>query len=228
MCSVATMARELRSEQEGMMQAMNGTLNKRFATRDDQLPDHLHAAEHPAPRCGCAARSSVRSDMHERRRIHGAPAQDEMLLHGRHVNGPRPLAGVDHVVSRHGDGWVTAALEAVGDAVAARDWERAEALIDQLKSVCGAGGHTPPVAISSASWQPGSDDRDELLLEPLRAREMEVLSLVAAGYSNQDIAERLIVSIGTVRWHLKNIYSKLDVHSRTQAVARARATGLIT
>ncbi len=50
---------------------------------------------------------------------------------------------------------------------------------------------------------------------------------MAAGYSNQDIAEQLILSVGTVRWHLKNIYSKLDVHSRTQAIARVRAQGLL-
>ena len=65
------------------------------------------------------------------------------------------------------------------------------------------------------------------LLEPLRAREVEVLDLVAAGWSTQEIAEELIVAIGTIQWHLKNIYSKLDVHSRTQAIARVRAQGLL-
>lgn len=65
------------------------------------------------------------------------------------------------------------------------------------------------------------------LPEPLRPREIEILQLVAEGRSTQEIAESVIVSVGTVRWHLKNIYSKLDVHSRTQAVARARALGLL-
>ncbi len=65
------------------------------------------------------------------------------------------------------------------------------------------------------------------LLEPVRTREIEILRLVAAGYSNQAIAEQLVISVGTVRWHLKNIYGKLDVHSRTGAVARARALRLL-
>ena len=67
----------------------------------------------------------------------------------------------------------------------------------------------------------------ELLIEPLRARELEVLELVAEGHSNQEVAEQLILSVGTIRWHLKNIYSKLHVHSRTQAVARGRVLGLL-
>lgn len=67
----------------------------------------------------------------------------------------------------------------------------------------------------------------EPLLEPLRPRELEILRLVAEGQSTEAIAEQLIISIGTVRWHLKNIFGKLDVHSRTQAVARARALRLV-
>lgn len=206
---------------------MNETVNTGSTVHDDHIPHHLHPVERTSPRCRCMAQPAVRTGMHESRRLHGATLQDHMLVPGRKANGPRPLAGAGHAADRHGAGWVVAALEAVGDAVAARDWEGAEALIDQLKSAWGAGGHTLPVEIGSPSWQPGSDEGDGLLLEPLRAREVEVLSLVAAGYSNQRIAEQLIVSVGTVRWHLKNIYSKLDVHSRTQAVARVRATGLL-
>ncbi len=65
------------------------------------------------------------------------------------------------------------------------------------------------------------------LIEPLSPRECEVLALVAAGLSNQDIACRLIVSISTVKKHINNIYGKLDVLSRTQAIKRARELGLI-
>ncbi|MEI6778141.1 MAG: LuxR C-terminal-related transcriptional regulator, partial [Chloroflexales bacterium] len=65
------------------------------------------------------------------------------------------------------------------------------------------------------------------LIEPLSSRELEVLALVAAGLSNQDIASRLIVSISTVKKHINNIYGKLDVLSRTQAIKRARELGLI-
>lgn len=64
------------------------------------------------------------------------------------------------------------------------------------------------------------------LLEPLTDRELEVLRLVAAGLSNAAIAEQLVVSVGTVKTHLKHIFGKLDVESRTQAVAQARALEL--
>lgn len=57
----------------------------------------------------------------------------------------------------------------------------------------------------------------------LTARELEVLSLVAEGMTNGEIAQRLWISPGTVRRHLENIYEKLDVHTRTAAVAAARS-----
>jgi len=65
------------------------------------------------------------------------------------------------------------------------------------------------------------------MIEPLSARELEVLRLIAAGQSNQAIAQTLIIAESTVKMHLKNIYGKLDAHSRTQAIARARALGLL-
>lgn len=59
----------------------------------------------------------------------------------------------------------------------------------------------------------------QLLIEPLTTREMEVLTLIKGGCSNQDIAEKLVISIPTVKRHISNIYTKLGVDSRTQAVA---------
>jgi ATP/maltotriose-dependent transcriptional regulator MalT len=54
-----------------------------------------------------------------------------------------------------------------------------------------------------------------------------VLHLIDAGLSNREIANRLYISLNTVRTHTKNLYSKLDVHSRTQAITRARELNLL-
>lgn len=65
------------------------------------------------------------------------------------------------------------------------------------------------------------------LIEPLSERELEILNLIATGSSNCDIAEALIISIGTVKKHTANIYGKLGVRSRTTAVSQARKLGLL-
>lgn len=59
------------------------------------------------------------------------------------------------------------------------------------------------------------------LLDPLSPREMDVLHCLAQGLSNQEIANQLVIAESTVKWHLKQIYGKLGVNSRTQAIARA-------
>jgi LuxR family maltose regulon positive regulatory protein len=65
------------------------------------------------------------------------------------------------------------------------------------------------------------------LSEPLTERESEVLRLLAAGLSNQEIAERLVISLSTIKTHVTRIYGKLDVTSRTQAILRARELRII-
>lgn len=67
----------------------------------------------------------------------------------------------------------------------------------------------------------------EPLIDPLTDRELEILRLVARGLSNREIAETLFVTLGTVKKHLNNIFSKLDVKSRTQAVARGLELNLL-
>jgi LuxR family maltose regulon positive regulatory protein len=66
------------------------------------------------------------------------------------------------------------------------------------------------------------------LVEPLSDREIEVLKHIAQGSTNQEIAQQLILSLYTVKSHARNIYSKLGVKNRTEAVARARLLGLLS
>jgi predicted ATPase/DNA-binding CsgD family transcriptional regulator len=67
----------------------------------------------------------------------------------------------------------------------------------------------------------------DYLLEPLSERELEILRLIEAGCTNREIAQKLVLSLETIKWYNKQIYSKLGVHNRTQAVASAKADGLL-
>jgi LuxR family transcriptional regulator, maltose regulon positive regulatory protein len=91
-------------------------------------------------------------------------------------------------------------------------------------------------AASAAAPTPGKADRPpaspvqllgQPLIEPLSARELEVLRLIAQGLSNEAIGARLFLALSTVKGHNRNIFEKLQVQSRTEAVARARELGLL-
>jgi LuxR family maltose regulon positive regulatory protein len=89
--------------------------------------------------------------------------------------------------------------------------------IDKLLSSVERGVKTQPA-------QTGTVTR---LVESLSGRELEVLKLLAEGHSDKQIAETLVIARETVHKHLKNIYGKLGVHSRTEAIARARELDLL-
>ena len=72
-----------------------------------------------------------------------------------------------------------------------------------------------------------SSPASQTLIEPLSERELEILTLVAEGLSNRHISERLFISLSTVKGHNRNIFDKLQVKRRTEAVARARDLNLI-
>lgn len=82
--------------------------------------------------------------------------------------------------------------------------------------------------VAPAGHAPAPAREDVLpLIEPLTAREMEVLQCIAAGDSNQTIADQLVITLSAVKKHTGNIFRKLNVNSRTQAIVRARLLGLL-
>ena len=85
--------------------------------------------------------------------------------------------------------------------------------------------HKPPLR---GSDQPRGRVLEQPLVEPLSERELEVLHLIARGDSNQEIAEMLVIALDTVKRHVTHIFEKLGVNNRVQAVARARALGLLS
>ena len=79
-----------------------------------------------------------------------------------------------------------------------------------------------PITAAQEKASPTGD-----LVEPLSERELEVLQYIAEGLMNREIADRLYLSLYTVKAHARSIYDKLDAHNRTQAVAKARELGVL-
>jgi len=76
-------------------------------------------------------------------------------------------------------------------------------------------------------WAPSPQPRARALVEPLTERESEILQLLARGLSNQQMSNHLSISLATVKWHLRNVFAKLNAPTRTGALARARELRII-
>jgi DNA-binding NarL/FixJ family response regulator len=115
---------------------------------------------------------------------------------------------------------IVAAVRAVAGGAALIQPSIARKVVAEFSRLA-AGGHgqAPP-----AAPQPPKADG---LAEPLTEREREVLRGLAAGLSNREIAERLVITEGTVKNHVSNLLAKLGVRDRTQAVLRAQELRLI-
>jgi LuxR family maltose regulon positive regulatory protein len=94
------------------------------------------------------------------------------------------------------------------------------AIIEYIQGLLGHAGDLPDAGL----MQP----LEQELVEPLTKRELVMLEMIASGLSNKGIAANLHVTESTVKWHLGNIYSKMGVKKRTQAIANGRQLGLIS
>jgi LuxR family maltose regulon positive regulatory protein len=100
-----------------------------------------------------------------------------------------------------------------------------QGLVDYVARLQAAFGST--LAQSRAVPAPSATAPSHLPLGVFSPRELEILQLIEQGHSNQKIGERLFLSLSTVKWHNQNIFAKLDVQRRTEAVARARQLNLL-
>lgn len=101
--------------------------------------------------------------------------------------------------------------------------------VDKLLSAFTAKSIEAPASPTTETIKPAKLPASSLIdeqFEPLSEREKEVLRYLAQGLSNRALADKLIVTENTVKVHLRNIFSKLDVNNRTQALARAKELGL--
>jgi two-component system NarL family response regulator len=133
----------------------------------------------------------------------------------------RELDGDAHIVvltTFDGDEDIYRAIKAGAKAYLLKDTAR-EALMECIRKVH-AGETCIPATLAAKLAERVSG-------EALSAREIEVLQRIAAGKSNKEIGAELFISEGTVKTHVKSIFSKLDVVSRTEAVATATRRGLI-
>jgi LuxR family maltose regulon positive regulatory protein len=94
-------------------------------------------------------------------------------------------------------------------------------MMDIVQKVLSAASHPSPN--QKESFQAEAPPR----LDPLTERELDVLRLMAAGHSNREIGEALVLAVGSVKWYASQIYSKLQVKNRTEAAAKARALDLL-
>jgi len=103
-------------------------------------------------------------------------------------------------------------------------------LIDRLDMEQLRGSEAAPLArrLQRAMYTPHVRDNAPIGMgEELTKRELSILKRLETGLSNKEIAEAIFVSEGTLKWHLHNVYGKLNVKNRSGAMARARALGML-
>ena len=138
-----------------------------------------------------------------------------------------PLVKVLVLTTYDADEWVFDAIRAGADGYLLKDTPR-EGLIAALKGTVAGATHVDPQVAGKLFRRvsQGGPPPDQAALDLLGDREKEILRLLARGYTNPEIAQRLFLSEGTVRNYVSSIFSKLGVTDRTQAAVLALRAGL--
>ena len=101
-------------------------------------------------------------------------------------------------------------------------------LVTAIRAVADGETVVPPHLARRAVGRWAHDREEEMLIDQLTPRELEVVRMIAAAASSEEIARRLSISVNTVRSHIQSIFTKLQVHSRLEAVAFAARHGLLS
>jgi LuxR family transcriptional regulator, maltose regulon positive regulatory protein len=235
---------------QGRLTKAQGWARERGLSPADEI-NYLHEFEHITLARILVAESSNQpaSELLERLR-QAAEAQDRMgsvieisivqaLAHQAQGHTSAALAALDRALTRAGpEGYVRTFVNegetlrllmvdfrALLEKQQRREGQPLSGYVDKLLAAFGKSTDVQPSPLHGAQAQVSVGPQP--LIEPLSPRELEVLRLIAAGLSNQAIANRLFLAVSTVKGYTRTIFDKLQVQRRTEAVARARELGLL-
>jgi NarL family two-component system response regulator LiaR len=145
----------------------------------------------------------------------------------RRIKNISPRTQVIVLTSYHQDEFIFPALQAGAISYLLKDVSTEELLNAIFRTAIGEASLHPRIAARVVKEMHNREAREINPFTELTAREMEVLQLIAQGYTNQKIAEKLVISYGTVKRHVSNILNKLHLADRTQAAVYAWQQGVI-
>jgi two-component system, NarL family, response regulator LiaR len=145
----------------------------------------------------------------------------------RRVKNASPRTQIIILTSFHQDEYIFPALQAGAISFLLKDVMASELLEAIRRAARGEATLHPRIAARVIKTFRSMDPEEATPFTTLTERELEVLKLIAKGYSNDKIADQLVISVGTVKGHVSNILSKLHLVDRTQAAAYAWQEGIV-
>jgi NarL family two-component system response regulator LiaR len=145
----------------------------------------------------------------------------------RKVKNVSPRTQIVILTSFHQDEYIFPALQAGAVSYLLKDVKASELLEAIRRAAHGEATLHPKIAARVIKTFRGLDSEEATPFTTLTERELEILRLIAKGYSNDKISEQLVISVGTVKGHVSNILSKLHLVDRTQAAAYAWQEGIV-